>query len=311
MSTKTILAALLLFNSQFLLGQPGSIRFTTQSNTDGTVSIFANSQAYGEYSVKLTFTSLSGFTSRSLSTTDIAIASAYPGYAEIMKFTRERGAANFALQYRSQYFPGRSLHKMPDTAFQYLIPATAGNRLRVIAISSSVSPMSKQLKSEFRGTGFFCKAGDTICAARASIVYECSDTATEVEKAETVYRQGRNRIQVLQRDGTLGIYGITAPIKLLVAPGDEVFPGQPLAVFNNGTEKCRLYFSSCYLDEKKLLTGNVFDNSIYYTYVPTHFYGSGEESSSLLQLGKEYTVQHPKEIVAEEMTRREKKKFGL
>ncbi len=45
--------------------------------------------------------------------------------------------------------------------------------------------------------------------------------------------------------------------------------------------------------------------------MPTHFYGSVAERKSILQTGKEYIVRHPKDIIAEEMTKREKKKFGF
>lgn len=170
--------------------------------------------------------------------------------------------------------------------------------------------MSQALKTDYRGTGISYKANDTICAARAGIVYECSDTAREGEKVETAYRSGRNRVMVQQQDGTLGLYGITAPIKLLVKPGDDVFPGQPIAVFNKEADRYRVYFSVCFLDEGKLLSGTSQENTQYYTYIPVVFCGSESERSSHLQSNKEYIVQHPKEIITAEMSKREKKKFG-
>ncbi len=311
MNARTFLSALFLFSNLYAVSQPGLIKFTTQANPDGTVGLYANSQAVAEYTAKLSFNSLSGYSSRSMTTMDAAIVTVIPGYNEVMKFTREKNAMNYNLSYKSQYFPGRALRKVPDTTFGYLLPITAGNRLKVTLISTTVTSMSQQLKSESRGTGFILKLGDTICASRTGIVYECSDTAREGEKTETIYRRGRNRIQVQHRDGSLGIYAITVPIQLLVKPGDEVFPGQPIAVLNNESEKYRMYFLTCYLDEKKLLNAGISDNSSYYTYISHHFFGSQEEKSSTLQAGKEYTAEHPKEIIASEMTKKEKKKFGL
>jgi murein DD-endopeptidase MepM/ murein hydrolase activator NlpD len=311
MSNKTILFVLFSFSNLYSFSQPRLISCNTQNNADGSVSIFANSQANTEYTVKLTFTSLNGFTSRLLIASDVAVVPVNPGNREIIRMVRDKSATNYSLQYRYQYFPGKAFHKIPDTTMEYLLPAAAGYELRVTAVSSTVSTLSQQLKTDYRGTGFLYKLADTICASRAGIVFECSDTAKEGEKTEVIYRSGRNRISIEHKDGTIGIYGITAPVKLLVSAGDEVFPGQPLAVFNKESERYKIYFSTCYLDEKKLLSDNSSDNTLYFIYMPTHFYGNENDRSSLLQVNKQYTVQHPGEIIGAEMSKKEKKKFGL
>src|SRR4029077_2430841 len=118
-------------------------------------------------------------------------------------------------------------------------------------------------------------------------------------------------ISIEHRDGTLGHYGITAPIKLLVSPGDEVFPGQPLAIFTKESPRYMVWFSVTYLDGKKLISDNNPENAHYFDYLPTYFYANENEPSTILQISKYYTVQHPKDIIGAEMTKREKKKFGL
>jgi hypothetical protein len=311
MSAKTILFALFSFSSLYSFSQPRLITCTTQNNPDRSVSIYANSLAYAEYTLKVTFTSLEGFTTRSLTTSNIALVTVGTGNREVIKLTPGISARNYSLQYRTQYFPGRAFHRMPDTSFQYLLPSGTGKHLHVSQVSSTVSLLSQRLGTEFRGTGFVYKLNDTICASRAGTVFECSDTAKQGEKAGMVFSSGRNRISVEHRDGTLGIYAMTAPIQLLVSPGDEVFPGQPLAIFNKESEKYILLFSICYLDEKKLLSDNSFDNTVYFIYMPTYFYENENEPSTVLQVNKEYMVQHPGNIIAAEMTRKEKKKFGF
>jgi hypothetical protein len=311
MSAKAILFALFSLSSLCSFGQPRLINFTTQNNSDRSVSIYANSQAYADYTLKVTFTSLDGYTSRSLFTSNIALVTVSPGYAEVIKLLPESSARSFSYQFKSQYFPGRPFRRMPDTSFQYLLPGNTGNHLRVSQVSSTVSLLSQRLGTEFRGTGFMYRLNDTICASRAGTIFECSDTAKQGEKAGMIFTSGRNKISIEHKDGTLGIYAITAPIKLLVSPGDQVFPGQPLAIFNKESEKYTLLFSTCYLDEKKLLAENSPDNTIYFIYMPTHFYGNENESSTVLQTNKEYTVQHPVNIIAAEMSKKEKKKFGF
>jgi hypothetical protein len=45
--------------------------------------------------------------------------------------------------------------------------------------------------------------------------------------------------------------------------------------------------------------------------MPTYFYGNENERSTILQANKQYTVLHPAGIIAAEMTKKEKKKFGF
>jgi len=302
--------------SSFSFSQSALITCSTKSNPDRSVSIYANCQANAEYTVKLIFSSYSGYTSRSFLNSNVALVTINRGYMEIMKLIPDN-SINPSLQYKYQYFPGRAFKKMPDTTFEYLLPASSGKKLQVTRVSSQVSSLFQQtgvnIGTEYRGTGFLYSPGDTICASRAGIVFECSDTLKTPEKTETVFMRGRNRISIEHRDGTLGIYGVLSPIKLLVKTGDEVFPGQPLAVFNSNGEKYIVLFSTCYLDEKKLLSDNSYDNSrpVHFIYMPTHFYADENDRLTKLQVRGQYTVQHPNEIITAEMSKKEKKKFEV
>ena len=275
-----------------------------------TLGVIAESKAFIDYTAKLTFTSISGFSSNALKTPNVALLTVRPGTSEIMRFNRLETKTSPELLFQRQYFPGKFFSKMPATTFEYLLPAAAGNHVQVTTVSSTITPMLKQFNTDYRATAFVLKLNDNICASRAGTILECIDTIKTGEKSEIIYRKDRNKILVLHRDGTTGIYAVTAPIKLLVKPGDVVFPGQPLAVLNKASEKYKLYFSVCYLDEGKLVSAKSYDNRAYYSYMSTVFYGSDKDRSSQLQINKEYTVQHPKNIIAAEMTKDEKKKFG-
>lgn len=309
MTTKTILIALFIFINSNSFCQPAMIRCSSQNNPDRSVSIYASSESDADYTVKLIFSTLSGYTSRSLISSNSALAIINKGNTEIIKLTPDISLTH-ALQYKCYSFPGHSFTKMPDTSLQYLIPASAGNQVGVISVSSTVSLLSQKLGTEFRGTGFIYKLNDTICASRAGTVFEVSDTTTVGEKTYEVYKRGRNRIEIEHRDGTIGNYAITAPIHSLVSPGDEVFPGQPLAVFNKESERYMVIFSTRYLNEKSLLAETSPDYNLYYIYMPIYFYASENERSTILERTKKYFAQHPPDIISKEMTKKEKKKFG-
>ena len=309
MRHKTILFAVFFLCCLSSFSQKGVIICSTQHNLDKSISINADAQVYADYTLRIVFTTLDGFTSRTLYTPTIALAVVNRGFTEAIRLVPDN-SNNHTFQYKYQFFPGHSFNKMPDTNFLYLIPAAINKTVRISSVSSTISQLSKEMGQEFRGTGFNYKLDDTICAARAGIIYDCSDSVKVGEATEVAYNRNRNRIFIEHRDGTIATYAITAPIKLLVQPGEEVFPGQPLAVFNMESPRYMVIFSITYLNEKKLLTENNPNNVTYYAYLPTYFYAGENDKRTILERNKQYIIQHPQEIIAAEMTKKEKKKFG-
>lgn len=318
MRAKHVLLILFIFLSVGVLSQTRLITCSSERNSDNSVSIIADSQAQGEYTVKLNFTSLTGYsTSASMSSNNIALVTTYRGRREIMRLTPIKSAGMYSMQYSYQYFPGVVLRKRPDTSFTYLLPANEGVPLRISRVNSIEEKLGQKTTNEFTSIGFIYRLGDTICAARGGTVYDCSDEAKEGEKGVEMFnRAGRNKVFIQHKDGTLGHYSILAPIQLLVASGDNVIPGQPLAVFNKESEKYTVLFSVDYLDEKKALVDNTnIDPKLppptHYLYVPTVFYIDENNKSGQPELRKQYNALHPKEIVGAEMSKKDRKKLGL
>ncbi len=295
--------------AQNLLVNCSSVR-----NPDNSISIFADSWAYGTYTVKLIFSSLTGYSTIPFVSQDMALATVERGKHEILKAAMNKSEVQYAFQYRYLYYPGRALEKRPDSNFLYLLPTNAGNSLRVSPVSSLAERLSQKRPDDFSGTGFVYKLGDTICAARAGIVYECNDAVKAGETTNDFFKSERNKINIQQRDGSLCNYDLLAPVHLLVSAGDEVFPGTPLAVFNKESDKYMVLLSSFFLDKKKVMLPGSNDNSpapSCYGYTPMHFYtGPGNNTISRLEINNQYIAQHPKEIIAAEMSKREKKKGG-
>ena len=46
-------------------------------------------------------------------------------------------------------------------------------------------------------------------------------------------------------------------------------------------------------------------------YIPTHFYTGANSQLTPLQVNNSYIVQHPKEIITAEMSKKDKKKWGF
>lgn len=314
MTAKNFLLALLCFFTVPLTAQLKLITCSSEQNSDRSISIYADSRAEGEYTLKIIFTALSGYTTNVNS--DMALITAYRGRREIVRLSPSKAATTFALNYRYQYFAGNSLRKKPDSTFAYLLPANEGAGLRISKVSSIAESIGQKPADELFSTGFVYQKTDTICAARAGTIYELFDGMKEGEKSTEFYKKDRNHIRVQQKDGTLASYAVLAPIQLLVSPGENVLPGQPLAVFNKESEKYTVLFSVYYLDEKRLLadrTGDAILTSTAspYLHLPAVFFQPETGKADVLLLNKRYTAIHPKELVALELSKKEKKKLGL
>jgi hypothetical protein len=298
--------------SATVFSQQRLIVCNSEQNPDKSISIYAESQAFGEYTVKLVFTSLSGYTSTV--NTDVALITVPRGRTQIAKLTPDRSAAMYSMNFTSQYFPGVALRKAPDSLFAHLLPGTEGKEMMVSKVRSLSEAIGKQSPEDYYATGFQYQLGDTICATRAGVIYETSDEVNEGEKKNQFFKSQRNRIGLQHKDGTIGQYSILSPIKLLVNPGDNVIPGQPLAVFNKPGEKYTMLFSVIYLNEKKAYANSNFGASqatTPFNTVAVNFYDSENKKGILLASNNRYLIVHPKEIIGLELSKKDKKKLGF
>lgn len=305
--------ALIVCSSQ---AQP--IRLVLERNGDNSLGIYGSCNIYGDYTVRITLTEFAGYNCSLPLYSNIGIANVTRSdRLEVARFTPQKTASQYLMRFRYTYYPGRALNKVSDPEFAYLIPARAGTEVRVMRVTS-VGDFIKKIKDEKNTTGeqnlshaFVYHQGDTVCAARAGIVFDYEDKENAETRTE-LYTANRNRIRIEHKDGTLAQYSIPSNIKPLVGPGDFVVPGQPIAVFDKPSEKYQVYFSTYYLDEKKLNTsyGNLTDLPNMYTALPAYF-SDGGTKGVLLNNNTLYTAKHPPENIALELTKRERKKLGL
>jgi hypothetical protein len=123
-----------------------------------------------------------------------------------------------------------------------------------------------------------------------------------------MFTDSRNKIYIQHKDGTLGYYSILSPIKSLVQNGDFVIPGQPIAIFNKLSNKYSMLFSVYYLDEEKIRVDMPKD---VYNALPIFYYLNENALSTKLVENQKYDSKITPAIIAEELNKREKKKYGF
>lgn len=304
---KLALAFVLAVTCVAIQAQPGPVQVSSQRNNDNSISITGENNSVVTYSVMLNFSTLIGYSSSVTQGTFIKLV---PGHSQLARLTPERNAGSSSFSYSYRYLVGQAFHKKPETNVEYLLPAMPGKKLLTFPVNSISQRLGIDTSNDYHAVGFRYGAGDTICAARAGTVFEVIDDVKVGEKMEQTYRSNRNRISIEHRDGTLSYYSLLAPIKSLVAVGEQVYPGQPIAVFNQTADKYSLLFSVFYLMEKNAQFSDITPaGTKYYNTVATVFH-TAETGGQVLSYGL-YTADFPAELVAKELTKREKKKLGL
>jgi hypothetical protein len=289
-----------------VFSQTAPITVRYEQNSDRTVSIYADNSSDADYTIKLML-SMTGMASN---TSNPALLRVSKGSTQLAKLTPEKNSGMPSWKYSYQYFPGLPFRKAPDTSVVYLLPGTEGNILVVGGITDLPQMFGQKSTSNNFTTPFLYQYGDTICASRAGIVYEAYNGAIIGEKNNQILSTERNKLNIQHKDGTLSHYTVLSPIKLLVGDGQYVVPGQPLAVFNKESDKYIMMLNIRYLDEKALSKEvDLANPSSYYISLRPLFYSDGAATS--LKPGKNHTVVYSKEVIAKELSKKEKKKLGL
>lgn len=287
-----------------------TISTSSERNSDNSVSIYAENPTFCNYTLKLFFPTLTGYISSVSGNPGLVTVGS--GRSQICKLTPDKsmgGMGSSTYSYQTRFYEGVSFRKAPTEFGQYIIPITAGKEIISSQVQNIKVTLGQKADEDFYSIGFNYKMGDTICAARAGYVYTINDNNKKGESKQAIYSASRNKISIQHKDGTLGFYNILSPIQSLVENGDFVIAGQPIAIFNQQSDKYTVLFSVNYLDENKLRNNNFAANV--YTYLPLRFYLAEDAKEILLETNKPYVSAHSTEVITQELSKKEKKKLGF
>lgn len=295
-----------LFFVQTISAQNQNIIVESQTNSDRSITIWANNTTMCSYSIRINFLSITGYNIQGGSNPYTTIAT--PGNRPICKLVQDKSASMYSLNYNYTFAPGSSFRKAPSNYNHYLLPIMPSKSTMVSNVSHLNSIIGKEMKGDYFAINFSYNLGDTICATRAGIIFEIDNNQKIGESKTASYSQERNKIQIEHKDGTIGIYSILSPIQLLVENGSFVLPGQPIAIFNKAAEKYNVLYSINYIDEALLRNGNLVEM---HKTLPAHFYLNENANAETLNAGNTYSGTSARPIIIEELNKREKKKYGF
>jgi hypothetical protein len=310
---RTILLLSAIFSYSVCHAQLPPLRMTsTNLGTGVGYNLEVENNSFANYTLRVNFTTLQGYTS---TIQDKGFINVSPhGRSNVGRVTPEKNAGFYSFNYNYTSFLGMALRRIPDTDFVYLLPSTPGNVIRVNKTGSISQRLGIKEENKSYATGFTFHLGDTICAVRAGTVFELLDRAKEGDKHNEVYNINRNKIKIEQKDGTMATYEFLSPIQALVELGDRVNAGQPIAVLNKESDKYHVIIGISYLDERRLadyyIKNDLQAKPDYYITLPAKFH-LDPNTNAVITTMDGYTVEHPINIIAEEMSKKEKKKLGL
>ncbi|MCD8081573.1 MAG: M23 family metallopeptidase [Bacteroides sp.] len=210
-------------------------------------------------------------------------------------------------RYRAFYELGNTVAR-PDTAFVYLFPLRPGT-LTQCRIMSAIERLPGDDSGRPVGLSLRFREGDTVVAARAGVVTDVNDKARVSQTSGRMFRGTENYVQIYHADGSFALYKYFADAGVLVQPGDNVRPGDPLGIISDGdpsTGGAKLGFMIYTWEEvpsddpdKMRKRGR--------PWLPRFWLGEAGEGYP--QKSVKYTVEHPEEYVTREMNKKEKKKF--
>lgn len=297
-----ILIALLPFEGSFQdkititskRNDDNSITYSYQKNTPGSHFIYLNIQQIGNAIAPREFMTVSG---RS-------------GNLFTLKPINEKMGINFRFSYgylRGEYNP------KPDFDFVYALPFRNGKEIKVDELSNIRESAGAAKTGNWKAFQFTTSSrADSVFVTRKGLVVEVVEDMNRDYNQEYSFKQEANYVIIEHRDGTLARYGVLEKNSVVPEVGDEVFPGDFLAMAGtyDKLENKQLRFYVYYLNKiDKAVINNprtVADGNVFYSYVNPLFLTA--EGPRKLKKGDFATAEINEELITQEMSKREKKK---
>lgn len=214
------------------------------------------------------------------------------------------GTPNF--RYTYTHYLGCARPK-PDLDVLYTLPVAKGKKTRPIALTNLGNYIKNDERpDDWNAVGFTMNAGDTVYCVRRGVV---EDVVDEFEMAAgKSFDRNVNKVKIRHNDCTYGRYANFQLNDIFVKPGDAVEVGDPIGIVNGvpyaGNIHIRLLFYYNPIMEQ-LKEGKEKIESVYF---PVKFASQFEEISEW-DYTKQYTSSHSEELITQEMSKRQIKKW--
>jgi hypothetical protein len=280
--------------------------FYEKDNT-GAYAFFCRNNAFCPYSITVTFTQLTGLrTSVALPyQTDVR-----PGQQSLFRLQPQPNQSN-SFQYKFSFIKGCKRPKV-DTTVVYLLPASPGKRVFATELAYIGKLYAGQEDpKDWYSLAIKLNSGDTVFAARRGTVSAVRSDAAPVG-THLGFNRDDNMVEINHADCSFATYTVFRSNSIFVRPGQFVEAGTPLGIVGgeNYDFGPHLRFAVHYNYEAPVIkNGQPTNEKHYWAYVPVRFWLKDEQQASRLMPRKSYLSEHPESVIAQEMSKRDLKKW--
>ncbi len=282
---------------------------TYQRNTQGNFDFTCENKGFCNYIVDVTFPEFENLQA------DISVPvhiTVQPGVRRVFTLRKITNGVPTRMSYRYHTFKGSTNPKV-DSNFIYLLPVAPGKETRIYELNYIAKEYGGESEpKDYYVLSLHMHSGDTIFAARSGRVNETRDVAEATADSGLIsYSRGATYVEIAHNDGSFAKYSIFRDSAIFVHPGDWLEAGQPLGIA--GGEKYtggpQVRFSVYYnFDQVITKDGQSTDRIQHWAYVPLRFWTKGQGSIHLTNKIA-YTSDHPVDVITQEMSKKEAKKW--
>jgi hypothetical protein len=278
-------------------------------NNRGEYEFFCDNKSFSDYTVEISFSEMINLQGNIAFPTRIEVPPGMNRSLFILRKSVLGSASHFQFHHKS--YKGCPSPKI-DTGFTYLLPVAPGKAARI----SELSSIATEYGDEAPPKDWYClnmhvQAGDTVYAARRGRVTNTREHA-DLQDSGYSYSSDDNYIEIEHNDCTFGKYSVFRDNAIFVHPGDWVEAGQPIGIAGGDKYASgpQVRFSVFYHFEQEVLDkdGNSTGKARRWAYVPLYFWTKANGKMRLINQST-YTADHPDDLVTQEMSKKEAKKW--
>jgi len=281
-----------------------------KKNNRGEYEFYCDNKSFSDYTVEVNF-----FELINLQADNVILPARMevpPGINRFLFVLRKSTlgqASHFQFHHKS--YKGCPSPKI-DTGFAYLLPVAPGKAARVSELNSLAEEYGDEAPpKDWYSLCLHVQPGDTVYAARRGRVTNTREHA-DLQDSGYSYSSEDNYVEVEHNDCTFGKYSVFRDDAIFVHPGDWVEAGQPIGIAGGDKYASgpQVRFSVFYHLEQDVLdkNGNSTGKTRNWAYVPLYFWTKDNGKMRLISRST-YIADHPDDLVTQEMSKREAKKW--
>jgi hypothetical protein len=303
LSSFILLVCILLRTGVDVKSQNRDVEITYQKNTDNSVDFNFRKHVPGCFWVVIEFDQLQNTNQ-----------STYRGYVQgtsgkVLTLKPKDLNQGIGFSYSFRYHRGKALHRLKDD-FVYLLPFENNIKTKVQKLGYLAKRLGKGAPDSWTAFQFRTDKEEVVLAARKGLVVKVVDEFISDTTKNCYFKDGVNEVLIEHKDGTLARYSGFKGGSIKVKEGQRIFPQDELGLsgrYDSDTSH-KLHFCLYYLNTPHIDNLDTQEKKMNrFTYINPRFHWKGGESIILPR--NDYVAEATEELIMQEFSRREKKKY--